>query len=236
MDWPNKQQLFDYYNERAPEYEEFYDGVTSRKLFAPALIRREVDNLKKLMQYYVNGRCIDIACGTGFWLPIYERNCDSITLIDQSKNTLSECAKKVERLGIEHKTEMLCDDIFNYPYAAQAYDSAIIAFLISHLTDDEVDTLITALKKLLAPGGRFVFMDNAWNEVIANIPRTKTSMVNRTLKNGRQFRILKRYFERHDLEDIARRNEFNLDIVCWEELFFFASGCFTRDWGGKATG
>jgi len=227
MDSPNKQELFEYYNERAPEYEEFYDGGTSAKLFDPALIRKEVAILKKLLPDYVNGRCIDIACGTGFWLPVYERNCAGITLIDQSENALSDCAKKIEKLGIEYKTEMLCDDIFSYPLAEQGYDSAVIAFLVSHLTDDEVDALIASLKTLLVPGGRFVFMDNAWNEVIANIPRSKVSMVTRTLKDGRQFRILKRYFEKQDIQNLAGENNINLEIIYWGKVFFLATGRFT---------
>ena len=226
MEKPDRQELFDYYDARAPEYEEFYDGTTSRKLFAPALIRKEVDNLKKLLKDYVKGKCIDIACGTGFWLPAYERNCERITLIDQSENVLSECARRVKKLKLEHKTEMLRGDIYSYPYEPQAYDSAVVAFLISHLTDEEVDFLITALKTLLATGDRFVFIDNTWNQVIANIPRNKTGMVTRTLKDGRQYRILKRYFEKQDLYSLADKHSINLEIIYWGDVFFFAVGGF----------
>ena len=226
METPDRQELFDYYDARAPEYEEFYDGMTSRQIFDPALIRKEVDNLKKLTQDCVRGRCLDIACGTGFWLPVYEKSCESITLIDQSENALKECAGKVRKLGIRRKTEILCGDIFGHPYARQAYDSTVIAFLISHLTDEEIDALITTIKTLLAPGGRFVLMDNAWNEVIAAIPRDKSGTVTRTLKDGRQYRMLKRYFEEADLRDMAVRNGFNLDFFKREEVFFFACGSF----------
>jgi len=115
-------------------------------------------------------------------------------------------------------------DIFSYPYAPRAYDSAVLAFLVSHLTDEEVDALLAALKKLLAPGGRFVFMDNAWSEAVAGIPRQKTGMVTRTLKDGRQYRILKRYYEKADFDEMAARNDFNLDFFQQQEVFFFA-GC-----------
>ena len=226
MESPDRQELFDYYDARAQEYEEFYDGTTSRKIFAPALIREEVDNLKKLLHDYVKGRCIDIACGTGFWLPVYEKSCASITLIDQSENVLNECCRKIKDLKIEHKTKMFCGDIFSYPYAPQAYDSAVIAFLISHLTDDELDSLISGLKTLLAPDGRFVFMDNAWNQVIANIPREKTGIVTRTLKDGRQYRILKRYFEKQDFYSLADKHNLNREIIYWGNVFFMAIGYF----------
>lgn len=220
----NKQELFEYYDAKAHEYEEFTDGRTATKTPAPVL--EEVEQLKELLPDYVGGRCIDIACGTGFWLPFYHMKCDKITLIDQSQKVLEECNKKIIKLGIKRQTEVICDDIFSYALSEQIYDTAITALLISHLTNDDIDALVPILKKILVPGGKFIIMDKAWNVKVAATCEAKYDMEVRTTKDGRQFTILNRHFERHDLEDIAARHNFNLDIVYCGDWFFLATGYF----------
>ena len=109
----NQQELFEYYNQRAPEYEAFYYGGKPAYVPDPDAYRGEVSIISRLLPTYISGNCIDIACGTGFWLPFYEENCPEIALIDQSQSMLVECAKKVKKLGIENKTEIICDDFFS---------------------------------------------------------------------------------------------------------------------------
>ena len=218
--------MFDYYNERAPEYEEFYDGCTSAKRIEPALIRKEIAELKEILPDYVKGRTIDIACGTGFWLPYYHMNCPHVTLIDQSENVLSECGKKIAELGIGGKTEILRGDIFTHRYSQEHCESAVVTFLISHFTDDEIDALITSLKGSMATGGRFVIMDNIWNDTVTEIRFEKFGRRTRYLKDGRQFKILKRFFDKSDLEKLSEKHDFRLDIVYYGDVFFLACGTF----------
>ena len=226
METADKQELFDYYNERAPEYEEFYDGRTSAKKIEPALIRREITEIKEIVPDYVNGRTIDIACGTGYWLPYYHRNCPRITLVDQSENVLNECREKIAGMGISDRTEVVRADIFSHRYAPQQYDSALTAFLLSHFTDAEIDALINNLRGSLAAGGRFVIIDNIWNDMVAELRFEKYGLRTRYLKDGRHYKILKRFFDQSDLESLAVKHGFRLETGYYGEVFFLASGAF----------
>jgi len=222
-----KRELFEYYNERAPEYEAFYWGEFPAKIADSDLYKNDTLTIQKLLPDYISGKCIDIACGTGFWLPVYEKNCNEITLIDQSESVLAECAKKIRRLEIENKAEIICDDLFSYPFKEHEYDSALMGFLISHFTEAEMNIFFNILKTLLIRGGRFAIIDGVWNKMIAKIRTSKAGMIKRALKDGREFEIYKRYFEKRDLQDLAKKQGINLDIIYWGKVFFFAAGNIT---------
>jgi len=226
MDSSTKSELFKYYSARAPEYEAFYEGGVPAKLPEPAVYRKETGAIAKVLADYIGGECIDIACGTGFWLPVYEKNCRRIVLLDQSDKMLAECRKKIEKLGIEKKTEVIADDFFSYPFLSQSYDSALSGFFLSHLTDAEEKDFFLVLKRILKPGGTLVIIDDVWSPEIAATGRPKAGRVRRSLSDGRQFTIFKRYFEKPDLYYLAERRDMKLEIVYWGRLFFLATGNF----------
>ena len=85
-----------YYNERAPEYEEAYTlGTGTSSIRNPEVFTAEARALAAVVERHVHGRVIDLACGTGFWLPSYAAHSTHVTLFDQSDRMLDECRKKV---------------------------------------------------------------------------------------------------------------------------------------------
>jgi len=218
MELSTRQELFEYYNERAPEYEDFYWGDSPPRLFSPDVYKNDTMTIRELLPGYVKGKCLDIACGTGFWLPVYEKNCTAITLIDQSAGVLAECRKKIKSLGIEGKTRLIRDEVFGYTFKTGEFDSALIGFLVSHLNDNELYTLFNLL--------RFVIIDSAWNDELIKMGRSKTGMINRSLKDGREFEIYKRYFNEYDLRELAKIFSLSIDIEYWGKVFFLADGSF----------
>ena len=184
-----KRELFEYYDERAPEYEEFYMGKAAHTISNPVFYQNDTAAISKLLPDYINGKCLDIACGTGFWLPVYEKNCTEIMLIDQSEGVLAECVKKIQRLGIENKAEIIRGEIFSYSYKEHEYDSAFIGFLMSHLHDDEINNIFQILQRALKTGGRFAIIDSAWSKEIAAVRSDKAGMIKRALRDRREFEI-----------------------------------------------
>ncbi|HTY82408.1 MAG TPA: class I SAM-dependent methyltransferase, partial [Dehalococcoidales bacterium] len=174
----------------------------------------------------LSGRCLDIACGTGFWLPYYHQNCSHITLIDQSEKMLAECARKIELSGIKDKAELINHEIFSYKFPKARYDCANIGFLISHFNDVEMEKFFTVLKSTLVPRGTFVITDSVWSGFYKSIGMKKEGMAPRSLFDGRKFQIYKTFFEREDIQDLGRRHGFDVDIKFFGEVFFLAAGRF----------
>ncbi|UCC16016.1 MAG: class I SAM-dependent methyltransferase [Dehalococcoidales bacterium] len=220
-------ELFSYYNERASEYEEFYSGRTGARIHDPELYTRETLTIRRLLSELVYGKCLDMACGTGFWLPVYEKNCGHITLIDQSENVLAECNEKVNLLGIKDKVEIIQDNVFEYDFPKKTYDSVLAGFFISHFKDSELKRFFHLINALLVSGGRLVIIDSNWNEETANSDRTKSGIISRTLSNGRKFEVYKRYFEQDDINKMSEKYGFTTTFIFWGKVFFLVSSVFS---------
>ena len=218
--------MYRYYDERAAEYDEFYAGGGPASIQDPEAYRKEVRRIATLLPAHIAGNHVDLACGTGFWMPYYHAKCLQITLVDQSEQMLRQCSLRAERLGIGDKIRIIRGDIFNYPFPNSRYDSALIGFLISHLSDAEERRLFEILGRILRPNAKFVIIDSVWSEERA-ATRSRTGLQKRRLNDGRAFEIYKRYFTKEDLEDIARAHRVNLDVIHEGRVFITAVGAFT---------
>jgi ubiquinone/menaquinone biosynthesis C-methylase UbiE len=220
------QELFEYYNERAPEYEAFYWGGKPAKIPDPDRYKDDTLTISRLLPDYVSGTCIDVACGTGFWLPVYEKNCPAITLVDQSEGVLIECERKIDKLGIRNKTKVLQADLFTHPFNTREFDSAVVGFLISYFNEAEMDKFFTVVKNILAPGGIFTIIDSTWNKDIAAIRKIKRGIMERSLTDGRVFKIYKQFFDIPDIIKLGEKYHFSINIIYWGKVFFLATGIF----------
>ena len=91
--------MFRYYDERAPEYEDAYVLATGTASMPDRdVFRREASMLTGIVERFARGRMVDLACGTGYWLPFYAARCTSITLIDQERRLF-------EHLKVRGETE-----------------------------------------------------------------------------------------------------------------------------------
>ncbi|UCH50746.1 MAG: class I SAM-dependent methyltransferase [Chloroflexota bacterium] len=220
-----KQGLYRYYDERAEEYDEFYSGGGPASIRDPEAYREEVRQIAALLPDYIAGKHIDLACGTGFWIPYYHEKCSQITLIDQSEQMLRQCSLRAERLGISHKTLIIRGDVFAHPLLNNRYDSALIGFLNSHLNDAEENRFLKILREILRPNGRFVIIDSVWTDERGAV-RSRDSLQKRHLNDGREYEIYKRYFTKKDFEDMAKEHEMNLTVVQEGRVFITATGTF----------
>jgi ubiquinone/menaquinone biosynthesis C-methylase UbiE len=226
MDNPTNQELFQYYNERASEYEEFYYGRFPTPRLEPDIYLKDREPIESLVGNYISGKCVDIACGTSYWLPFYYKDCTGITLIDQSENMLEESRKKIERLGIHRKTTVIQSDVFNRSIADGSFDCALIGFLISHFDDSQLAAFMEKLKTFLKPGGSFVIIDSNWGDMNQSMRLVKAGIDERQLFDGRKYNIYKRFFAKSDLQHLCATYGIKLEIPYWGGVFFMAAGSF----------
>ena len=218
--------MFRYYDERASEYEEAYVlGTGTASIPDPDVFRREAALLTGVVERCVRGRIVDLACGTGYWLPHYAGQCSSITLIDQSPRMLDECRKKVAALDASAVTSIVQSDVFDHPFPPCAYDSALIGFLLSHVTADQESRLFEKLKGMLDVSGRFLILDSAWSPERARV-NAKIERQERRLNDGTRFEIYKRYFGRQDIAAWETRYGVTLSVEHFGAAFVAVSGTF----------
>lgn len=220
---PNLQQdLSSYYDERAPEYDEIYIGK-GPAIPDPMAYKNDVKKIGELASAFGRGHLIDIGCGTGFWLPYYAPNCARITLMDQSEKMLSECKRRVDKLGLKDRCHFVQGDFFQVTFENCLFDSALVGFLLSHLTSEQEQSFGAKLKKILKPNGEFLLIDSAWSSKRQQY-RKKEGVQERVLNDGRTFTIYKRYFDKSDIEEMFKRYGFTLQSYYMGDLILAVIG------------
>jgi hypothetical protein len=105
------------------------------------------------------------------------------------------------------------------------FNFALIGFLISHLTESQERDLFAALRRMLAPSGRFLVLDSAWSHERARVNRT-VEQQERRLNDGSAFRIFKRYFDRDDINRWQERHGVEVRIEYLGAGLLAVSGAF----------
>ena len=226
MDPDLRQSMFRYYDERASEYEEAYVlGTGTASIPDPDVFRREASLLTGIIERFARGRLVDLACGTGHWLPHYAPRCSSITVIDQSPRMLDQCRKKVAALDALDRITIVQCDVFEHAFATHTFDSALIGFLLSHLTEAQEAVLFDRLKGMLDVKGRFLILDSAWSLERARV-NAKIERQERRLNDGTRFEIYKRYVDRQDIVDWTTKYGVATSIEHFGAAFVAVSGQF----------
>ena len=217
-----------YYDQRATEYEEAYTlGTGTASIPDPELFKREARVLAGIIRQFARGRMMDLACGTAYWLPEYAPGCSHITLFDQSDGMLKEALDKVTRLGLVDRCVLVRGDLFDHAFEHAAYDTALVGFLLSHLTEAHEHVLFDALRTMLAASGRFLLLDSAWSPERATVNH-KVERQPRRLNDGTTFEIYKRYCDRDDIARWAADYGVELRVEHFGPAFFAVSGVFTE--------
>jgi len=234
MDDDLRSSMLRYYDERAPEYEEaFVLGTGTASIPDPQIFREEAGLLGAVVERWAHGRLMDLACGTGYWLPHYAPQCSQITLFDQSEGMLDECRKKIAVHGIAGKCRLIHGDFFDHEFDSHSYDCALVGFFLSHLTEIQEHSLFSALRNMLGTAGRFLVLDSAWSPARTR-HNVKVERQQRRLNNGTPFDIYKRYCDRDDVLSWADRYHATLSIEHFGAAFFAVSGQFTDGMPTKA--
>lgn len=219
MDGPGD-ELKAYYDERAPEYDDIYLG-RAPGMPEPEAYTRDMRAITTLCANFGSGHLIDIGCGKGYWFQYYARNCSQVTLIDQSRRMLVECRKRVSGQLTAVDVHFIKGDFFDMRFLTRIFDSSLVAFVIGHMTEDNVDFFFKKLAGILKPGSELLWIDGAWSSVREKY-RKKDGLQTRTLSNGRSFTIYKRYFDEKDVDATIGKYSLALRSLYMGDVFFAA--------------
>lgn len=230
-----------YYRERAAEYDDWWQRqgrYDKGPEFHDAWRREAAEVLGALDNFVPRGRVLELAGGTGNWTKELARHASQLTVVDQSRQSLDINQRKLASLSRDGHVELVEADVFEY-VPSEAYDAVFFSFWQSHVPDDRFVAFWAMVHRALAPGGQVFLLDNAHpslGETMHHAPidvHTQTVAVDqkssidlldgtalRTLADGRQFQIVKRYWRPDDY--VARMAELGWRAEAHEtEHFFF---------------
>jgi ubiquinone/menaquinone biosynthesis C-methylase UbiE len=100
------------------------------------------------------GSILDVGCGTGAHLEMYQRYGGNLYGMDTSPTML-----KVARERLGEKADLILADAENMPYETASFD-LILCMLVLHEMDDEVRTgVLNEMKRVLKEDGRVLLID-----------------------------------------------------------------------------
>ncbi|MDX6504610.1 MAG: hypothetical protein QOE29_1735 [Gaiellaceae bacterium] len=205
MDEATAQRLIEeqqrYYSARAPEYDDWwlrrgrYDfgPEANARWFADAA---EAEGL--LDTFGPRGDVLELAAGTGLWTRHLVRYADTLTAVDAAPETL-----EINRARVDAEVEYVVADLFTWE-PPRRYDVCFFGFWLSHVPPTRFAEFWQLVDRALEPDGRFFFVDSA-----DPTPGTPSVQVDehrsrRTLADGREFEVVKRWYEPGTLErDLA---------------------------------
>jgi ubiquinone/menaquinone biosynthesis C-methylase UbiE len=171
----------EYYEARAPEYDDWYYG---RGPFAgrdrPGWAE-ELAALERALRSLPPARTLDVACGTGFltrWLP------GELVGLDQSEAMLAEARERLPRAEL-----VLGDALEGLPFAEDSFDRIFTGHFYGHL---EPDVRVLFLADARRVASELVVVDSAGSG---------EEIEERFLSDGTRWEVYKRWFEPEQLLD-----------------------------------
>ncbi len=229
-----------YYEARAHEYDEWFhrQGRYNRGADHTRQWQAEVSVVRHALQTaQLTGHVVDIAAGTGLWTQELLKTADHVTAIDSSAEMLDYNRQKLQSAKVTYVTT----DLF-YWQPVVAYDAVFMGFWLSHVPLSQLYEFIGTVAGALKPGGKLFFVDSLFEptsmardhntddlaqEFHTSGPGASREVtVRRRLNDGREFDIVKVFYDPHDLAE--RFGTHNIPITVKKTDNFFLYGWGTR--------
>jgi SAM-dependent methyltransferase len=192
-------ELVAYYDARAPEYDDWYlrRGRYERGPVHDAAWNAELDAAGRwLDDLPIHGEIVELAAGTGWWSPLLATK-GSLSLYDASSAPLERARERLLAHGL--RAHLHVRDA--WAEADRQVDAVFTGFWLSHVERDRLDAFLAVVRRWLKPGGTFAFIDSLRDPQSSAVdhPTPADDRSVRRLDDGREFTIVKVYYEPADL-------------------------------------
>jgi len=221
-------QQIKYYQARANEYDEWFlrQGRYDR---GPDINNRwfnEADEVKEaLRSAKPKGSILELACGTGLWTELLLPFALQITAVDSSKEmiALNKNRLKNNRIHYQHV------NIFNFE-PEDKFDFIFFSFWLSHVPTEKFNSFWNSIRSYLNPSGRVFFIDSLHAPTSAAkdhpYPEKSQTIAKRRLNNGREYKIVKVFYDPDDLEKKLLSLGWDITVMKTNNFFLFGTGRF----------
>jgi SAM-dependent methyltransferase len=218
-------EQLDYYRARAVEYDKWWmrEGRFDRGPESNTRWFAETSELERVLERFApRGDVLELACGTGLWTRHLVRYADSVTAVDAAPEVLAINRARVGDAGVRY----LEADLFDWS-PDERYDSCVFAFWLSHVPADRFAAFWDMVAGVLKPGGRVLFIDSARTErsTAADhvLPSDDEDTMTRKLDDGREFQIIKRFYDPPSLEQALMELGWNASVGATPEFFIYGT-------------
>jgi 2-polyprenyl-3-methyl-5-hydroxy-6-metoxy-1,4-benzoquinol methylase len=185
-----------YYRARAQEYDEWFlrQGRYDRGPEHREEWLREIAEIETVLRSTVHDAdVLELACGTGLWTRRLAESNASVLAIDASPETIAINRVRVGSAHVEYRVA----DIFSW-IPSTTYDAVFFSFWLSHVPAERFDAFWASVSAALRPGGRVFFIDSLMEQTSTALdhgPLDASGSVQRMLNDGREFKIVKIFYE-----------------------------------------
>ena len=219
-------QQIAYYRARAPEYDAwwFRTGRFDRGEANNAAWRADTAVVEQavaaMLQRESPANVLELACGTGLFTRHLAPRVRSVTAVDASPEVIAINRARVASGNVRYVEA----DLFAYAPDAR-YDCVFMSFWLSHVPAARFDGFWSMVRAALAPGGFAYVVDSAHDptSTAANhpTPDRTAGIVTRRLDDGREFRIVKVFWEPQSLARRLRAVGFEADMTGTDRYFIY---------------
>jgi SAM-dependent methyltransferase len=212
--------LVAYYEARAPEYDDWYlrRGRYSHGPIHDAAWNAELDAAGQwLDKLPIRGEIVELAAGTGWWSPLLAEK-GELSLYDAAAAPLELARERL--LAHRLRAHLHVRDAWAPP--DRQVDALFAGFWLSHVPRGRVEAFLALARSWLKPGGTFAFIDSLPDPQsgAADHPAPNPDASLRRLADGREFRIVKVYYQPDQLRAALLRAGFAAADVTTTGRFF----------------
>jgi demethylmenaquinone methyltransferase/2-methoxy-6-polyprenyl-1,4-benzoquinol methylase len=218
-------EQLDYYRARALEYDKWWlrEGRFDRGPEANTRWFAETTELERVLERFApHGDVLELACGTGLWTRHLVAHAESVTAVDAAPEVLAINRARVN----DDRVRYVKADLFGWTPDA-VYDACVFSFWLSHVPEDRFDAFWAMVASALKPGGRVLFIDSARTErsTAADhvLPAAGDETMSRRLDDGREFQIVKRFYEPAELERRLAGLGWRASVEATPEFFIYGT-------------
>jgi demethylmenaquinone methyltransferase/2-methoxy-6-polyprenyl-1,4-benzoquinol methylase len=219
---PTEREILDhqiaYYRARAGEYDAwwFRQGRYDRGEANNAAWRADIAVVERSLADVLARRrpatLLELACGTGLFTRHLAPRVGALTAVDASSEVIAINRARVGATNVDYVEA----DLFAFDPPAR-YDCVFMSFWLSHVPRSRFDAFWTMVRRALAPGGFVWIIDSAHDPTSRAVdhprPDAQAGMATRRLDDGREFRIVKLFYEAPELEARIAKCGFDASIA-----------------------
>jgi 2-polyprenyl-3-methyl-5-hydroxy-6-metoxy-1,4-benzoquinol methylase len=219
-----------YYRARAGEYDEWFlrQGRHDR---GPEWNRRWLSEMEQvrgeLERFQPAGEVLELACGTGLWTTQLAHHASGITAVDASPEVLEINHARLQESLLQTPVNYILADLFDWRPDG-AYDVVFFGFWLSHVPPRRFAAFWELVRSALRPGGRVFFVDSLATETPEERDRRERTPEDHTtvrqLNDGREFRIVKVFYDPEVLEARLSEMGWRLSVCRTENHLLYGFG------------